>query len=58
MSLRDLRDVSEETPLISLTGEISEFCKSALFEVSLRRCMRRLKHASMQAGLRHFFPRF
>ena len=44
---RDLRDVSEETSLIYLTGDVSEICKSALFEMSLRRCMRRLRDASV-----------
>ena len=43
---RDLRDVSEETSLIHLTGDVSEICKSAFFEMSLRRCMRRLRDAS------------
>ena len=45
-NLRDLRDVSEETSLINLQGDVSEICKSALFEMSLRRCMRRLRDAS------------
>ena len=44
--LRDLRDVSEEASLIYLTVDISEVCKSALFEMSLRRWMRRLRDAS------------
>ena len=44
-NLRDLRDVSEETSLINLPGDVSEICKSALFEMSLRRCMRRLNDA-------------
>ena len=43
---RDLRDVSEETFLINLQGDVSEIYKSALFELSLRRCMRRLRDAS------------
>ena len=42
----DLRDVSEEMSLTNLPGDVSEICKSALFEMSLRRCMRRLKNAS------------
>ena len=41
-----LRDVSEETSLIHLTGDVSKICKSVLFEMSLRRCMRRLRNAS------------
>ena len=45
-NLRDLEDVSEETSLIHLQGDVSEICKSSLFEISLRRCMRRLKDAS------------
>ena len=45
-NLRDFRDVSEETSLINLQGDVSEICKSALFETSLRRCMRRLRDAS------------
>ena len=45
-NLRDLRDVSEETSLINLQGDVSEICKSALFEMSLRGCMRRLRDAS------------
>ena len=32
--------------LIKLLADVSEICKSALFEMSLRRCMRRLKDAS------------
>ena len=44
---RDLRDVSEETSLIYLTGDVSEICKSALFEMSLRRSMKRLRDASV-----------
>ena len=35
-NLRDLRDVSEETSLINLQGDVSEICKSALFETSQR----------------------
>ena len=34
--LRHLRDVSEETSLIHLNGDVSEIWKSALFEMSLR----------------------
>ena len=45
-NLRDLRDLSEETSLINLLRDVSEICKSALFEMSLRRCMRRLRDAS------------
>ena len=45
-----LKDVSEETSLFNLLGDVSEICKSALFEMSLRRCMRRLRDASMPAG--------
>ena len=52
--LRDLRDVSQEKSLIHLTGDISKICKSALFEMSLRRCMRRLRDASMPAGKKVF----
>ena len=29
-----------------LTGDVHKICKSALFEMSLRRCMRRLRDAS------------
>ena len=50
--LRDLRDISEETSLIDLTGDVSAICKSILFEMSVRRCMRRLRDASMPAGYR------
>ena len=49
MQLRDLRDltyISEETSLISLLGDVAVICKSTLFEMSLRRCMRRLKDES------------
>ena len=35
-NLRNLWDVSEETSLINLPGDISEICKSALFEMFLR----------------------
>ena len=42
----DLTDVSEETFLINLQGDVSEIFKSALFELCLRRCMRRLRDAS------------
>ena len=45
-SLRDLRDVSEETSLINLPGDVSEISKSALLEMSLRRCLIRLWDAS------------
>ena len=45
-NLRDLRDVSEKTSLINLPGDVSEICKLALFEMSLRCCTRRLKDAS------------
>ena len=31
---------------MNLQGDLSEICKSALFEMSLRRCMRRLKDGS------------
>ena len=44
--MRDLRDVSEEVSLINFPGDVSDICKSALFEMSLRRCMRRLQDAS------------
>ena len=44
--MRDLRYISEEAPLIDLTGDASEIWKSVLFEMSLRRCMRRLRDAS------------
>ena len=50
-NLRDLRDASEELSLINLQGDFSEICKSALFEMSLRRCMRRLRDASMPASI-------
>ena len=36
-NLRDLRDVSDETSLTNLQQDVSEICKSALFETSLRR---------------------
>ena len=45
-NLRNLWDISEETSLINIPGDVSEICKSALFEMSLRRCIRRLKDAS------------
>ena len=45
-NLRHLRDVSEETSLINLQGDVSEICKSGLFEMSLRCCMSRLRDAS------------
>ena len=44
--LRHPRDVSEEASLTELTGDVSEICKSALFEMFLRRCMRCLSDAS------------
>ena len=44
--LRDLRDVFGETSLIHLIGDVSEICKLALFEMSPRHCMRRLRDAS------------
>ena len=44
-NLRDLGDVSEETSLINLPEDVSEICKLALFEMSLRRRTRRLKDA-------------
>ena len=31
---------------MNLPGDVSEICKSALFEMSLRRCMRRPRDAS------------
>ena len=37
---RDLRDVSEEAFLMQLTGDVSEICKSAPFEMSLGHSMR------------------
>ena len=43
--MRDLRDISEETPLINLLRDVVGICKSAIFEMSLRRCMRHLKDA-------------
>ena len=44
--MRDLRDISEETFLINQSpGNVSGICKSALFEMSLIRCVRRLKDA-------------
>ena len=45
-NLRDLRDVYEETSLIDLTKNVSGICKLALFETSLRRCIKHLKNAS------------
>ena len=45
-SLRDLRDVSDETFLLNLTGDVSEIVKSTLFEISLRHFIRRLTHTS------------
>ena len=45
-NVRDLGDVTEETSLISLRENFSEICKSTLFQMSLRHCMRRLKDAS------------
>ena len=45
-NLGDLGDVTEETSLISLRENFSEICKSVLFEMSLRHCMRRFKDAS------------
>ena len=47
-----LKDASEETSLINLQGDVSEIYKSALFQMSLRRCMRRLRDASEM----HPFP--
>ena len=47
-----LKDASEETSLINLQGDVSETCKSALFQMSLRRCVRRLRDASEM----HPFP--
>ena len=44
--LKDLRDISEETSLIDLVGDVSEICKPALFEMSLRLFIRRLRDAS------------
>ena len=41
-----LRDISEETYLIHLAGDISEIFKLALFEMSVRRYMRHLRDAS------------
>ena len=48
--LREIGDVSKETYLIHLTGDASNISKWALFEMSLRRSMRRLRDASMPAG--------
>ena len=47
-----LKDASEETSLINLQGDVSEIYKSALFQMSLRRCMRHLRDASEM----HPFP--
>ena len=41
-----LKDVSEKTSLINPQEDVSEICKSALFDMSLRRYVRRLKDAS------------
>ena len=50
MQLKDASEktweISEEMSLISLPEDVSETCKSAPFEMSLWRCMRRLKDAS------------
>ena len=57
VSQMQLKDVSEKTweisetsqrkaSLINLPGDVSEIGKSALFEMSLRHCMRRLRDAS------------
>ena len=56
-NLRDLKDVSEETSLTNLQQDVPEICKSALFETSLRRCIRRLRDASEMhpCPLRKFF---
>ena len=43
--MRDLRDVSEEMSLDNLPVDVSEIYQSALFEMSLRRCIRCLKGA-------------
>ena len=43
---RRLQSISRETSLINLPGDLSEICKSALFEMSLRRSMGRLRDAS------------
>ena len=32
-NLGELRDVSDETSLVNLPGDVSEICKSALFEM-------------------------
>ena len=58
--MRDLRDISEETPLINLPRDVLGICKSAIFEMSLRRCMRHLKDASEMNPCRlgHFFLLF
>ena len=45
-NLNNIGDVSEETSSISLPGDVSEICNSALFELSLGLCMRHLKDAS------------
>ena len=47
-----------ETSLINLPGDVSEICKSGLFEMSLRRCMRRLKDPSEMHPLRLGIPTF
>ena len=44
--MRHLRDISEETSLIDLMRDVSEICKSALSETSLRRWVRHLRDAS------------
>ena len=45
-NLRDIRAVSKDTSLVTLLGDASDIPKSALFEMCLRRCMKRLKDAS------------
>ena len=49
-NLIDLRKASQETSLINLLENVTQICKSVLFEMSLRHCMRRLKNISMLAG--------
>ena len=44
--MRDLSDISEEASSIHLTRDVSEICKSRLFEMSLRRWMIRIRDGS------------
>ena len=56
MQLKDVSEISEETSLINLLGIISEICKSALFEISLRHCIRHLEDASEMHPCRMGLP--